>query len=305
MKDRQMKLTDILPEVGRPVAYFPRLRRMAGSVNAALLLCQLIYWTGKEASRDGWIYKTAEEIERETGLTRWEQQTARKLLVDRGLLTERYERRHNRMYFRVCQEQLKTARAARDDHGGDVSIGNEASPQSKRRDFHIDRGDNSIGNEQSPPCIKGITETTTENTSQNTTESAGAGARAHAPSPGGSASSDHPHLLLFHDVTGAHPARSTRQVVLEAIGQVHARLGRPPTAGDLGKFFTEWCSRGFNPRNLAWLTEWAASGIIPGQQGHAHRTKQAERDEFERGLQAWESGESAQPGNTIDAEVIE
>jgi hypothetical protein len=54
-----MKLTDFLQDVGRPVAFYPSLRRITGSTTATLFLCQLIYWKGKEADKEGWIYNGA------------------------------------------------------------------------------------------------------------------------------------------------------------------------------------------------------------------------------------------------------
>jgi len=96
-----MRLADFLQEIGRPVAYYPKLRRITGSTTATILLCQLVYWTGRQADPDGWIYKTAAEIEEETGLSEKEQRTARRNLKGRGLLQERYDRLNHRMYYRV------------------------------------------------------------------------------------------------------------------------------------------------------------------------------------------------------------
>lgn len=75
-----MRLSEFLNDVGRPIAYYPKLAHFLGSVNAAVLLCQLLYWEGKQDDADGWIFKTRDEIEAETGLTRREQETARAVL---------------------------------------------------------------------------------------------------------------------------------------------------------------------------------------------------------------------------------
>jgi hypothetical protein len=96
-----MKLTDFLTDVGRPVAYFPKLKRVTGSTTATILLCQFIYWRGKEANEDGWLYKTSEQIEDETGLSYNEQKTARKALVEVGLIQEHYARLDHEMRFLV------------------------------------------------------------------------------------------------------------------------------------------------------------------------------------------------------------
>lgn len=94
-----MKLTDFLQDVGRPVAYYPHLRKITGSTNATILLCQFIYWLGKQSDPDGWLYKTSDEIEDETGLSYEEQKVARKKLVENGLLEEHYARLDHQMKF--------------------------------------------------------------------------------------------------------------------------------------------------------------------------------------------------------------
>lgn len=101
-----MRLSDFLTDVGRPVAYYPGLRKITGSTNATIFLCQFVYWTGKESAGDGWIYKTSEEIESETGLSYKEQTTAREKLVTAGLIEEKYARLEHQMYFRVNLDTL-------------------------------------------------------------------------------------------------------------------------------------------------------------------------------------------------------
>ena len=104
-----MKITDFLSDVGRPVAYFPKLRHITGSVNATLFLCQLIYWEGKQASKTGWIYKTHREMEEETGLSRREQETARRKLKDRGLIEERLAGVPQRLHYRLDKKKINDA----------------------------------------------------------------------------------------------------------------------------------------------------------------------------------------------------
>lgn len=101
-----MKLSETLIDIGRPVAYFPRLRRLTGSTTATIFLCQFLYWFGKGADPEGWIYKTSDEIEEETGLSYEEQKTARRNLRRAGLLKERYARIEHTMYFMVDIEAL-------------------------------------------------------------------------------------------------------------------------------------------------------------------------------------------------------
>src|SRR5687768_2800457 len=87
----------------RIVAYQVALAHAVGSATAGLLLSQLWYWSRHttERDRDGWFYKTMDEIHAETALTRSEQMTARKKLVERGLLEEKRVGLPARMWFRV------------------------------------------------------------------------------------------------------------------------------------------------------------------------------------------------------------
>ena len=101
-----MKMSDFLTDVGRPVAYYPGLRKITGSTTATIFFCQFFYWTGKEASKDGWIYKTSDEIEEETGLSYNEQKTAREKLKKSGLLEEKYQRLDHMMYFKISLDKL-------------------------------------------------------------------------------------------------------------------------------------------------------------------------------------------------------
>ncbi len=98
---RVMRLTDFLHEVGRPLSYYPSLKKVTGSTIATIFLTQFIYWTGKQNDPDGWIYKTQAEIEEETGLSRSEQETARRQLKFKGLIEEEYRGLPRKIYYRV------------------------------------------------------------------------------------------------------------------------------------------------------------------------------------------------------------
>jgi len=74
--------------LAQPIAFHPALARAAGGAAAGLFLSQLFYWSGKGKHADGWIYKDADEWERETCLTRAEQRTARNALRGKGLIEE-------------------------------------------------------------------------------------------------------------------------------------------------------------------------------------------------------------------------
>jgi len=145
-----MKLTDFLQDVGRPVAYYPSLRKITGSTNATILLCQFIYWRGKESDPNGWLYKTAEDIEQETGLSYGEQKTARRDLIAAGLLEEHYARLDHQMRFRLLLEAINEKWGT-----SETSIPESGKPQ--------------FGNDAKPLSLN-ESEITAENTTENTTD---------------------------------------------------------------------------------------------------------------------------------------
>jgi hypothetical protein len=85
----------------RPVAYHPDIARIFGGVKCAVFLCQMLYWTGKGKRTDGFIWKTADDIEAETGLTRREQETVRKHLKAHTVLVEKLTGVPATLHFKV------------------------------------------------------------------------------------------------------------------------------------------------------------------------------------------------------------
>lgn len=63
-----------------PIAFQRSFVTVTGSVTAALMLSQAVYWQNRSTSEDGWWWKTQEDWEAETGLSRREQETARATL---------------------------------------------------------------------------------------------------------------------------------------------------------------------------------------------------------------------------------
>ncbi|MBV8883876.1 MAG: hypothetical protein JO235_07730 [Chroococcidiopsidaceae cyanobacterium CP_BM_RX_35] len=67
----------------------------------------MYYWQGKQDDPTGWIYKTQADIETETGLSRTEQETARRLLRQRNLIKERYSGLPRRLEFWLDEDELE------------------------------------------------------------------------------------------------------------------------------------------------------------------------------------------------------
>ena len=112
-----------LRKIGQAVAYYPNLTKKLGNVNASILLSQFIYWHDKTEHPLG-VYKTQDDIKAETGLSRKEQETGRKVLRELGLITETYKRTEHKLYFLFHPEAF------------DEWFNNEAMPESDIRECH-------------------------------------------------------------------------------------------------------------------------------------------------------------------------
>jgi DNA-binding Lrp family transcriptional regulator len=71
-----------------------------------------------------------------------------------------------------------------------------------------------------------------------------------------------PEILLFREVVSHYPKKPQREMVIEAIQKVNARLGRDATIEDLQPFFTAWCKVSANDWSLVWLIDWAVPGFV-------------------------------------------
>ncbi len=93
---------------GRTIAYKTDLAHLCGSVTAGLLLSQLWYYTNQATvkERDGWFWKTAEELKAETGMGRYELEKARKTLKGMGLLQEELRGVPATIWYRLDKERL-------------------------------------------------------------------------------------------------------------------------------------------------------------------------------------------------------
>lgn len=95
-----MRPSESLKIAGKPIAYYPKLAKPLGSTNASILFSHFFYWHDRTQHELG-IYRTAEEIELETGLTVQEQRTARAKLKERGVLIETEKRIEHRIYYKL------------------------------------------------------------------------------------------------------------------------------------------------------------------------------------------------------------
>jgi hypothetical protein len=103
-QNHRQKVKDLLPN--RTVGYSPDLARIVGGATTGLFLSQLLFLSDKGHNPDGWVYKSEAEMGRETGLTKREQQTARRKLLALGVI--QIERRGFKFtyHFKVIWERL-------------------------------------------------------------------------------------------------------------------------------------------------------------------------------------------------------
>ena len=100
--------TELLLQVfDLPVSFHRCLVPITGGVTAALMLSQAI-WTAQtlDPTAEGWFIRSQDQWTEETGLSRWEQETARRSLRRAGLLQERRVGMPAKLWFRVCPEVI-------------------------------------------------------------------------------------------------------------------------------------------------------------------------------------------------------
>ena len=95
--------------LGPPIAFHRCLVPVSGSITAALMLSQAIYWSPRTDDPEGWFYKTRDQWMKETSMGRWEQEAARKLLVNRGLMEEKRVGMPAKLHYRVNFDRLEDA----------------------------------------------------------------------------------------------------------------------------------------------------------------------------------------------------
>ena len=90
-----------------PVSFHRCLVPITGGVTAALMLSQAIAIThGLPPESGGWFLRSQQRWAQETGLSRWEQESARRVLREAGFLQEARLGMPARLWFRVCPEAV-------------------------------------------------------------------------------------------------------------------------------------------------------------------------------------------------------
>ncbi len=94
----------------RYVQYYPVLAELTGSAKAALMLGHMLYWSRKylaaRSEREGWFWHTRRDWHAATGLSRHEQERARRCLLASGLISERLMGVPARLHYRLELDQM-------------------------------------------------------------------------------------------------------------------------------------------------------------------------------------------------------
>lgn len=92
-----------------PICIHRCLLRLTGSITAALMLTRAVFVTldlPADSESDGWFRQSQDEWQSEIGLSRFEQESARKLLRDMGILMERRVGMPAKLQFKICAQTL-------------------------------------------------------------------------------------------------------------------------------------------------------------------------------------------------------
>ena len=102
-------LPQLLQLLDRPIAFHRCFVTLTGSVTAALMLSQALYWQQRAKSDDGWWFKTRNDWIEETGMARREQEGARKKLRNLGILREGLRGVPATLWYKVDETKLLEA----------------------------------------------------------------------------------------------------------------------------------------------------------------------------------------------------
>jgi hypothetical protein len=163
-----MRLSELLD---RPIAYHRAFVPFSG-VAGAVLLSQAIFWSKRTSDKEGWFWKTIEEWEEETGLTRREQETARRRLAK--ILRTELRGIPARLFFMVDFAELEKALYHNDicRSNDELSFDDHSLAESAKLGCtnppNLDGGKRQAGLALSAKLIHRTPETTTETTHTRT-----------------------------------------------------------------------------------------------------------------------------------------
>ncbi|ASQ76903.1 hypothetical protein ACAY42_001167 [Citrobacter freundii] len=214
-------MSNFLQLVDRPIAFQRSFVRLGVGITGALLLSQIVYWQNR--MEGNWFYKTQSDLEEETGLTRYEQEGARKKLVSCGVLEEAKRGIPAKLYFRVNQERLEELLLGENQHAGMGKTNKQGCGISANSDAENQHAGMGKTNEQSCGNSASIHTVDYQETTQKiNTENKYLGASAEADTPKVKSSTD--YSPAFEEAWQAYPKRSGGNNKLSAFKAWNARI---------------------------------------------------------------------------------
>ena len=214
-------VSNFLQLVDRPIAFQRSFVRLGVGITGALLLSQIVYWQNR--MEGNWFYKTQSDLEEETGLTRYEQEGARKKLVSCGVLEEAKRGIPAKLYFRVNQERLEELLLGENQHAGMGKTNKQGCGISANSDAENQHAGMGKTNEQSCGNSASIHTVDYQETTQKiNTENKYLGASAEADTPKVKSSTD--YSPAFEEAWQAYPKRSGGNNKLSAFKAWNARI---------------------------------------------------------------------------------
>jgi hypothetical protein len=214
-------VSNFLQLVDRPIAFQRSFVRLGVGITGALLLSQIVYWQNRMEGQ--WFYKTQTDLEEETGLTRYEQEGARKKLVSCGVLEEAKRGIPAKLYFRVNQERLEELLLGENQHAGMGKTNKQGCGISANSDAENQHAGMGKTNEQSCGNSASIHTVDYQETTQKiNTENKYLGASAEADTPKVKSSTD--YSPAFEEAWQAYPKRSGGNNKLSAFKAWNARI---------------------------------------------------------------------------------
>lgn len=288
-------MSNFLQLVDRPIAFQRSFVRLGVGITGALLLSQIVYWQNR--MEGNWFYKTQSDLEEETGLTRYEQEGARKKLVSCGVLEEAKRGIPAKLYFRVNQERLEELLLGENQHAGMGKTNKQGCGISANSDAENQHAGMGKTNEQSCGNSASIHTVDYQETTQKiNTENKYLGASAEADTPKVKSSTD--YSPAFEEAWQAYPKRSGGNNKLSAFKAWNARIKqgvKPETMlegvkryaafmaseGKIGTSFVKQAATFFGPDkhfDEPWLVE-TQENKVPTRQDHSRYEWYAKSDD--------------------------
>lgn len=192
----------------RPIAYHRVFFDLTDSIKAALMLSQAVYWSKRTKDEEGWFYKSRHEWRAETGMTREEQEGARRILRQLGCWQEKLHGVPGRLFYRIDFNILyQKLWALNEAQGGKpANLMAENPPTRERKTTQQAGGKPPSKQAKKPPTF--ITEITAETTSEKQQKTRANGTAAAA------AKSKFTETLILDYLDEVKPNNQTRNAGL-------------------------------------------------------------------------------------------